>query len=154
MATGCGDSATMTAIDLPLNLYAGNQEVSDQAKVQQGVLSLLRESILPRTKDTLELSRSDYGKGNVDSATVLSAQREVLQVQLQIAQIEGELGKALASLERAVGSQWNELQLAAQPSEPSTSTLTPPVPADPGPFESAVPPRTSEISRPENGGSR
>ena len=135
--------------------YSEIRDFMTQAKVQQGVLSLLRDSILPRTKDTLDLSRSDYGKGNVDSATVLSAQREVLQVQLQIAQIEGELGKALASLERAVGSQWNELQLAAKPSEPPSSAPTPPapVPADPGPFESAVPPRTGEISRPENGGS-
>ena len=32
----------------------------------------------------------------------------MLQVQLQIAQVEAELGKALASLERAVGVQLNE----------------------------------------------
>ncbi len=74
-----------------------------QAKVQQDVLSLLRESILPRARQTLELARTDYENQNVDIATVLSAQREVLQVAIQVAQVEAELGKALASLERAVG---------------------------------------------------
>ena len=67
-----------------------------QARAQQDVLGLLRDSILPRTEESLDLARSDYAKGNVDYATVLSALREVLQVQLQIAQVEAELGKALA----------------------------------------------------------
>ncbi len=84
------------------------QELMVQAKVQENVLSLLRDSIGPRSRQTLELARSDYAKSNVDYATVLSAVREVLQVQLQIAQVEGELGKALAGLERAVGQQISE----------------------------------------------
>ena len=74
-----------------------------QAKVQQDVLTLLRESILPRARQTLELAKTDYENQNVDIATVLSAQREVLQVAIQVVQVEAELGKALASLERAVG---------------------------------------------------
>jgi outer membrane protein TolC len=78
-----------------------------QARVQQDVLSLLRDGILPRAEHTLDLAKSDYENHNVDIATVLSAEREVLQVKIQIAQIEAELGKALASLERAVGCQIN-----------------------------------------------
>jgi outer membrane protein TolC len=58
--------------------------------------------------ESLDLARSDYAKGNVDYATVLSTVREVLQVELQVVQVEAELGKALASLERAVGCQINE----------------------------------------------
>ena len=84
------------------------QDLMVQARVQQNVLTLLRDSILPRTKESLELARSDYAKSNVDYATVLSTLREVLQVQLQIAQVEAELAKALAALERAVGCQINE----------------------------------------------
>ena len=34
-------------------------------------------------------------------------QRRLLQVRLQIAQVEAELGKAVASLERAVGVEIN-----------------------------------------------
>ncbi len=90
------------------------QDLMVQAKVQENVLTLLRDSIGPRTRQTLELARSDYAKGNVDYATVLSAVREVLQVQLQVAQVEGELGKALAGLERAVGHQISE-----QPQDPA-----------------------------------
>ncbi len=84
------------------------QDLMVQAKVQQNVLSLLRDGILPRTRESMELARSDYAKSNVDYATMLSALREVLQVQLQIAQVEAELGKALAGLERAVGCEINE----------------------------------------------
>jgi outer membrane protein TolC len=82
-----------------------------QARVQRDVLGLLRESILPRARQSLELARSDYENQNVDIATVLSAQREVLQVAIQVAQVEAELGKALASLERAVGCELKERPL-------------------------------------------
>jgi outer membrane protein, heavy metal efflux system len=94
------------------------QDFMVQAKVQENVLSLLRDSIEPRTRQTLELARSDYAKANVDYATVLSALREVLQVQLQIAQVSAELGKALAGLERAVGKHLNEDPVSALPSSP------------------------------------
>ena len=39
------------------------QDFMTQARVQQDVLALLRDSILPRTKETLELARSDYSQG-------------------------------------------------------------------------------------------
>ncbi len=116
------------------------KDFAAQARAQQDVLSLLRDSILPRTRRTLELATSDFARANVDSATVLSAQRELLQVELQIAQAEGELGKALASLERAVGCQINET-----PPEVAAPGPTRPAPpeAEPGPFGPAVAPRTS-----------
>ena len=96
-----------------------------QSRVQQNVLALLRDSILPRAEQTLELSGKDYASGNVDLPTVLSAQRELLQVRVQIVQIEGELGKALASLERAVGCQFNDHPPTTAPAPPET----------PGPFQ-------------------
>ena len=119
--------------------FAEIKDFMTQARVQQNVLSLLRDSILPRTKDTLNLSRSDYSKSNVDYATVLSAVREVLQIELQIVQIEGEMGKALASLERAVGTQINTepvtppIALPPPPPPPSTasSPFVPPTPTGP-----------------------
>lgn len=127
-----------------------NSEITDfltQAKVQQNVLGLLRDSILPRTKDTLELAKSDYKVNNVDIATVLSAQREVLQVEIQIAQVEAELGKALAALERAVGSQVNERTLEPKPVE-AASPAPPPQPANiSSPFRPATPPPAPEADR-------
>jgi outer membrane protein TolC len=111
---------------------AALSEIQDfviQAKVQASVFSLLKESIEPRTRETLELARSDYAKSNVDYATVLSALREVLQVQLQIAQVRAELGKALAGLERAVGRQLSEGQVPSSAGGQSASPTPKPAPA-------------------------
>ncbi len=119
------------------------QEFMVQVKTQQGVLSLLRDSILPRTRESFDLARSDYAKGNVDYATVQSALREVLQVQVQIVQIEAELGKAIASLERAVGCEIND-----HPPAP-TAASTPPPSATPGPFQADHAPPGPETSRGE-----
>jgi outer membrane protein TolC len=116
------------------------QDFMVQVKTQRGVLSLLRDSILPRTKQTFDLTRSDYAKSNVDYATVQSALREVLQVRLQITQVEAELGKAIASLERAVGGEINQ-------HPPAASNATPPPPATPGPFQTAPAPAGPEASR-------
>jgi outer membrane protein, heavy metal efflux system len=122
--------------------FSDIQDFMIQAKVQANVLSLLRDSIEPRTRETLELARSDYAKTNVDYATVLSALREVLQVQLQIAQVSAELGKALAGLERAVGRHLGEGQAPERTDfAPLYTPTTPPLPAPAGdgsPFRAGV----------------
>jgi outer membrane protein TolC len=125
------------------------QDFMAQVRAQQGVLTLLRDSILPRTREAFDLSRSDYAKGNVDYATVQSALREVLQVQIQIAQVEAELGKAVASLERAVGCEINAhppVPSAAADSTPMPAPAPPPA-ANPSPFRPAPPPADSASSR-------
>ncbi len=113
------------------------KDLSTQARVQQDVLSLLRDGILPRARHTLDLARSDYENQNVDIATVLSAQREVLQVEIQVAQVEAELGKALASLERAVGcriTQETQVETQARPDHgPDDVSLSPPCESTPSP---------------------
>ena len=113
------------------------QDFMVQVKTQQGVLALLRDSILPRTKESFDLARSDYAKGNVDYATVQSALREVLQVRLQITQVEAELGKAIACLERAVGCEINE-----HPPAPARRRPTRPAPPPP-----ATPARSGDSHR-------
>jgi outer membrane protein, heavy metal efflux system len=105
------------------------QDLMVQAKVQQNILTLLRDSILPRARQSLELVRSDYAKSNVNYATVLSALREILQIQLQIAQVESELGKALAALERAVGVQINEHPPSSMPAGAATAPAPRPGPS-------------------------
>ncbi|APW63556.1 TolC family protein [Paludisphaera borealis] len=80
------------------------------ARVQQNVVGLLRRNNLPSARRIFELTRSEYrsNKEGVDYLSLLGAWRDVLQVELQIAQVEAELGKTLAQLERAVGAQLNE----------------------------------------------
>ncbi len=125
------------------------QDFMVQAKVQENVLSLLRDNIAPRTRATLELARSDYAKSNVDYATVLSALRELLQVQLQIAQVEGELGKALAGLERAVGRQLNQAPQSAREHAPPGAPVSPSPAGSTSPFRPVQPPANRADEKPE-----
>lgn len=102
-----------------------------QANVQQNLLKLLRKTNVPAARQILDATSNDYRAGNagVDYLNVITAWRDLLQVELQVAQLETELGKTLASLERAVGIQINE-----QPPEPA-ALASPPPSAAPGPFQ-------------------
>ena len=139
---GVGEAKERTLADAKLyeaqrdETYSEIYDFMTQARVQQNVLNLLRDGILPRAEQALELAGKDYAASIVDLPTVLSAQRETLQVQVQVAQIEGELGKALASLERAVGCQFNEHPPGRSPAEPARSPdPPPPPPSTSGPFQ-------------------
>ena len=119
------------------------QDLLTQVKAQRNILTLLKDSLAPRSKESLDLARIAYSKSNVDYATVQSALREMLQVQLQTVQVEAELGKALAGLERAVGTQINETppdatKLSA-PAPPQVETAPPA--SNSGPFETTPPPK-------------
>ena len=116
LAAGVQEAQARAAADgqlLEAERDQAHRDIKDffvQARVQQNVLSLLRRNNLPAAKQVLELTAGDYTAGNagVDFLSLLGAWRELLQVEIQIAQIEAELGKTLASLERAVGTQLNE----------------------------------------------
>ncbi len=84
-----------------------------QAQVQQNILGLLTRTNLPAARQVLETTASDYRAGNagVDYLSILSAWRDLLQLELQVAQIESELGKTLAALERAVGCSSTSIRL-------------------------------------------
>ncbi|MFO0909518.1 MAG: TolC family protein, partial [Isosphaeraceae bacterium] len=79
-----------------------------RARSRSRGLELLRDSNLVRSRAILESATSDYRAGNIDYLNLLAAWRDLLQVELQVAQAEAELGKTLAALERAVGCQINE----------------------------------------------
>ena len=140
LAAGVHEAEARAAADAKLYEAERDQthrDVKDlftQATVQQNVLSLLRRSNLPAAKRILELTASDYraGAAGVDYLSLIGAWRELLQVQLQVAQMEAELGKTLASLERAVGVQLNE-----HPPDPREAGIAEPV--KPGPPSSASP---------------
>ena len=156
---GIGEAQERTLADAKLyeaqrdETYSEIHDFMTQARVQQNVLNLLRDSILPRAEQTLESAGNDFAAGNVDLPTVLSAQREMLQIQIQVAQIEAELGKALASLERAVGCQFNDHPpISATATASSASTPIPSPPATSSPFppaRSTTSPATERDGPPE-----
>jgi outer membrane protein TolC len=98
---------------------------------------MFRESILPKAKEALDLTSTDYQGGTSDYITLITAWREVLQIELQVAQVESDLGKSLASLERAVGAQLNEHPPAPNSAElpqPEAAPVPPAPPAGVSPF--------------------
>jgi len=118
--------------------YREVKDLLTQAKTQRQTIEIFRTSILPKSEQALEAAASDYRLGNVDYVTLITAWREVLQIKLQVAQVESELGKALASLERAVGVQLNEHPPAANGSSESKPNAgpQPPPPDSSSPFPS------------------
>lgn len=111
-----------------------------EAEARREVADLFRSGYLPRGRQALEVAANDYRTGNRDFVSLITAWRELLQIELQLARFETELGQALARLERVVGVQLNE-----HPPTPDAFTMpiqpapdqTPPPPLDdePGPFE-------------------
>jgi outer membrane protein TolC len=129
LAAGVCEAQARAAADGQLYVAERDQvhrDIKDaliQARAQQNVLSLLRRSNLPNARRILELTASDYRSGiaGVDYLSIIGAWRELLQVELQIAQVEAELGKALATLERAVGVELNENPPAQAVADPPSA---------------------------------
>ena len=117
--------------------YREIKDLLARARAQRETLELFGDSILPRAREALDVALSDYQTADLDFLTLITAWREVLQIELQAAQFESELGKSLASLERAVGVQLNEHPPATDPAPspaPLPAEVLPPPPGAPGPF--------------------
>ncbi|WP_337175081.1 TolC family protein [Paludisphaera sp.] len=113
------------------------KELFSQAKVLQEVLGILNTTNLPNAEQILKLTGSEFTAGNVDALALITAQRNLLQVRLEVAQVESDLAKSIAALERAVGTALSEhppADLSATPLE-----IPEPVPpTQPGPFSRGV----------------
>jgi len=119
--------------------YEEVKQAFADARARREILDLFRKTYLPRSRQALEVASADYRAGNLDFLSLITAWRELLQVEVQIARLESDLGKALATLERSVGTQ-----LAADPAVVDPASITPP-PAGPGPF--APTPRVEETPK-------
>jgi cobalt-zinc-cadmium efflux system outer membrane protein len=118
------------------------REITDlfaQARSQSESARVLRTEVLSRREQALELAASDYRAGNTDYVSLNTARQEVLQVQLQLARLEADLGQSLAGLEQAVGVQLGENPPAEVPPPPATTT--------PGPFPAAEDEPASAVPR-------
>lgn len=110
------------------------KDLFSQAQAQRSTLDLFQSRILPRAREALEVATSDYEAGDVDFLTLVTAWREVLQIELQVAQFEAALAKSLASLERTIGLELNANH--PQPLSPGSAGSVPPPPVEGnlGPF--------------------
>jgi outer membrane protein TolC len=66
-------------------------------------VALLQTTILPQSRQTLELARVGYETDRVDFLTVLESERTLLGEQLDYWRVIGDFAEAQADLERAVG---------------------------------------------------
>lgn len=66
-------------------------------------LTLYRDELVPLARNTLEVSRTDYGNGRGDFLNVLTAEQHRLDTELGLARMQSEYYRALAELERASG---------------------------------------------------
>jgi len=120
--------------------YREVKELLLQARAQRELIDLLQNTILPKSEKALELAAAAYPGGEVDFVTLNTGRLELLNIQLQIARLEAEQGKALAALERVVGVELSEhppqpLPDAAEAPFPQPPASAPPAPNAPGPFQ-------------------
>lgn len=108
------------------------QLIAQAAAAEQQIV-LYRESILPRANQRLDLGLAEY-RTTGGIFVVLEDWRELLMFQIQLARFQADLGRSLASLERAVGCQ-----LAALP-EPGAPLPVPETPDAPEPAPAPVVP--------------
>jgi cobalt-zinc-cadmium efflux system outer membrane protein len=82
------------------------EEVTDlfaQARSQEDQLLLFREDILPKARQTLEVSNHAYNVGEVDFLTLIDNWRQLLRYEINYIRLEASLRQTLAELERVVG---------------------------------------------------
>jgi cobalt-zinc-cadmium efflux system outer membrane protein len=117
------DSLRDATLEQVLDLFA-------QAQSQRELLTLFEEDILPKARQTLEVSTPAYNVGQVDFLTLLDNFRQLLRYEINYRRLEASLHQTLAELERVVGGY------AIPPGEPI-----------PPPSESA-PPATAPLRLP------
>ena len=81
------------------------QEAYVRAKSAQDRASLLRTTILPQSKQTLDVSRAAYQTDRADFQSLIDNERTLLGAQLDYFRALSDFQQAKADLERAVGTE-------------------------------------------------
>ncbi|MBI2478341.1 MAG: TolC family protein [Planctomycetia bacterium] len=100
-----------------------------QAKSQQEMAQLFRESIIPKTQQALDIAIREYRVGTTEFVQMIDNWRELLRLQIMHQELEAQLRQTLASLERVVGG-FTFVSLEAIPASDDTNAL--PAPAESG----------------------
>jgi cobalt-zinc-cadmium efflux system outer membrane protein len=91
-------------------------ELVSTAASREEMLRLFDTDILPKARQTLEVSIEAYNVGDVDFLQLLDNWRQVLRYDLGRHRLEADLRQALAGLEQAVGG-WSFTQVAEPQAE-------------------------------------
>jgi outer membrane protein, heavy metal efflux system len=118
------------------------EQVADlfaRAQSQQDMLVLLREDILPKARQTYEVSNSAYSVGEVDFLQLIDNFRQLLRYELSYARLEASLRQTLAELERVVGGPLSAgVDAAPAPELPSPADDAAPSPEELVPANGAI----------------
>ena len=74
-----------------------------RARSQLDLLTLFREDILPKSRQTLKVSSRAYNVGEVDFLQLIDNWRQLLRYELSYQRLQASLRQTLAELERLVG---------------------------------------------------
>lgn len=96
------------------------KQLFTQALSQRDTDTLFRESIIPKTRQALEVAVRGYQVGAVDFADLIENWRELLRFHLTQLRLESQYHQTLASLERVTGGLLAPPReaIAAPPAEP------------------------------------
>jgi outer membrane protein, heavy metal efflux system len=90
------DSLRDATLEEVMDLFVQTQSQNDQ-------LILFREDILPKARQTLEVSSQAYNTGEVDFLQLIDNWRQLLRYEVSYYRLEASLRQTLAELERVVG---------------------------------------------------
>lgn len=98
--------------DTHLQVESDVRDAWAQARGYREQVDLYRRSLLPQAEDTYQASSVAYAAGKVGLIGVLDSERTLLALRLGLVMNEAKLGQALASLERAVGTDLSRLPVS------------------------------------------
>lgn len=78
-------------------------DVFERATSEAALLRLFQEEILPKARQTLEVSQRAYSGGEVDFLQLVDNWRQLLRYEVSYLRLEASLRQSLAELERVVG---------------------------------------------------
>ncbi len=110
------------------------EEVTDlfaQARSQEDLLLLFREDILPKARQTLEVSNQAYNVGEVDFLQLIDNWRQLLRYEVNYHRLEASLRQTLAELERVVGGMLDQPVSGVISSPIAKPEILPAVPSQP-----------------------
>lgn len=111
-------------------------------------LTLYRERLLPNTEQALDVSINDYPTGRGDILQVIDNYTQLLAFEIQIARLEADLGRSLASMERIVGCEIASTTASESEPEERDGLGVPPAPSPGPPLPDGAEPMTEEPTPP------